>query len=123
MKKSLLTGLAVSLLLTACASNPPSYLPNGTKPIINVEANVDPLINIDACGESLSIANKTEQVLSLAYKLFWYDKQGVSQGQTSDMGEKTLWQKLWLEPKQKAKITLQKPTAESAKYRLYVRGQ
>ncbi|MCK3654673.1 hypothetical protein A4G19_02490 [Pasteurellaceae bacterium Macca] len=120
MRKKLLNLLAV-MILTACASTPPSYLPEGDKPIVNIEANVDALVKVDAKKEKLTLQNKGNDPLTLRYKLFWYDKLGVTQ--TQDQREKTPWQHLWLAPLQTHQIELDKPTPESEKYRFYLRGE
>ncbi|MDH2997133.1 hypothetical protein A1D22_05505 [Pasteurellaceae bacterium LFhippo2] len=109
--------LAVTIFLTACASNPPSYLPTGKKPIVNIEAAVDPLVNVDATSEKLAITNLTDDTLNIVYKLFWYNQDGVTQTNGYEQ-----WQNLWLEAKQQSNIALDKPTEESVNYRIYLRG-
>lgn len=108
-----------SLFLTACASNPPSYLPSGSKPIINVEADVAKVAEVKAASDELSVTNQTAQPLNLSYKLFWYDKTGVTQ--TPHGEETTPWQNLLLAPQQRQSVTLVKPTPESENYRFYLR--
>ncbi|OOH89111.1 hypothetical protein BMT54_07195 [Pasteurellaceae bacterium 15-036681] len=111
--------LAVAILLTACVSNPPSYLPAGNKPIVNIEASVNSLVEVDATQEQLNITNLTDNSLNVVYKLFWYDEEGVTQSFNDGVEP---WQNLWLEPKQQSKIALNKPTQESQNYRIYLRG-
>ncbi|QIW16879.1 hypothetical protein A4G20_07450 [Pasteurellaceae bacterium RH1A] len=113
-KVSLFAGFA--LFLTACSSNPASYLPAGSKPLVNVEADLAPQLEVKACPEKLAVTNISNQALALSYKLFWYDLDGVTQGHSSP------WQSLWLEAQQTQSLALDKPTAESAKYRFYARS-
>lgn len=110
-----------ALLLTACGSNPSSYLPIETKPIVNVEAQIAEVVEVKACPEKLSLTNLSEMPLAVAYKLFWYDKNGVTQTFNDD--EVTAWQKTRLEPKQYQMLNLTKPTAESVNYRVYLRSE
>lgn len=109
-----------SLFLTACAGKPVSYLPKGDKPIVNIEANIAEKIELDTDEKQFSTTNLTEFPLNLAYKLFWYDKDGVTQSFSET--DSTPWQYLWLQPKQKQAVALNKPTEESSNYRLYLRG-
>lgn len=109
-----------ALLLTACGSNPSSYLPIETKPIVNVEAQIAEAVEIKACSEKLSLTNLSEIPLAVAYKLFWYDKNGVTQ--TFSESEQR-WQTVWLEVKQEQAIPLTKPTVESVNYRVYLRAK
>lgn len=121
MKFSFSLVAILSVFLTACASNPPSYLPSGTTPIVNIEANVAEITEVVAKSDELTVFNKSEQPLHLSYKLFWYDKTGVTQtlnGETTSP-----WQHLFLEPKQRQEIALDKPTSESENYRFYLRFQ
>lgn len=109
-----------SLFLTACGSNPQSYIKGKSEPIVNIEAQIAPIINVEVESEKFSIENLSEQPLNLSYKLFWYDKQGVTQN--SDDTSPQLWQKLWLDSKQSQTLQLEKPTNESDNYRVYLRG-
>ena len=109
-----------SLFLTACGSNPQSYIKGKSAPIVNIEAQVAPSIHVEANSDQLSVTNLTEQPLNLAYKLFWYDKQGVTQ--TADDMSKQTWLTLWLNGKQSEVLGVEKPTAESHNYRVYLRG-
>lgn len=121
MKYSFSLVALLSVFLTACASNPPSYLPSGTTPIVNIEANVAEITDVVAKSNELAVFNKSEQPLHLSYKLFWYDKTGVTQtlnGETTSP-----WQHLFLEAKQRQGIALDKPTPESENYRFYLRFQ
>ncbi|WP_373767648.1 DUF1425 domain-containing protein [Glaesserella sp.] len=109
------------LLLVACSSSPPSYLPSGSEPIVNIEANANDLVNVSAASTALTIANKTPAPVNVDYKLFWYDKNGVTQ--TVNQADSTPWLALSLAPKQTVSVPLVKPTAESANYRIYLRGK
>lgn len=107
--------LFTSAVLAACASNPVSYLPSGTKPIVNMESMVADRIQIDATSDHLIVENISDDALNIVYKLFWYDIEGVTQHSNET------WQNLWLESKQSSHILLEKPTEESANYRVYLR--
>lgn len=109
-----------SLFLTACAGKPVSYLPKGEKPIVNIEANIAEKIELDTDEKQFSTTNLSDFPLNIAYKLFWYDKDGVTQSFSET--DSTPWQYLWLQPKQKQAVALNKPTEESSNYRLYLRG-
>ncbi|WP_373818682.1 YcfL family protein [Glaesserella sp.] len=108
------------LLLGACSSSPTSYLPNGTQPIVNIEANINSLINVEASSNALTVVNKTARPLSLLYTLIWYDKDGVTQ--TTNGAENPPWHTLQLEAEQKSALQLDKPSAESENYRIYLRS-
>lgn len=120
MKKSLSLFAILSLFLTACSSNPASYLPTGERPIVNVEAPLSETIEVVADPFLLKVANLTAQPLNVQYKLFWYDKEGVTQ--TLNPSERTPWHNFWLEPHSKTEMQLAQPTAESTHYRAYLRG-
>lgn len=119
-KKHFLPVAIFSLILTACASNPPSYLPSGTTPIVNVEADIAEKIAVDAKPELLKVENLTSSPINIGYKLFWYDTNGVTQmaGQ-----EKQGWLNFWLEPLAKTSWQLTPPTEESVNYRIYLRAK
>lgn len=108
-----------SLILTACSSNPASYLPSGTQPIVNIEAQINDQIEVDAKAERLQVKNRTQSPLSLFYKLFWYDKFGVTQ----TLSETQPWQSILLNAEQSFELELAQPTPESTNYRIYLRGQ
>lgn len=111
-----------SLFLTACSSKPVSYLPSGDKPIVNIEADIAEKIELDTNGKQFSTKNLTDNPLNIAYKLFWYDKDGVTQPLSNDGAESTPWHTLWLQPQQTQAVALVKPTEESNNYRLYFRS-
>lgn len=108
-----------SLILTACARNPASYLPSGTQPIVNVEAQIHEQVEVNARADRLQVKNLTPTGLTVFYKLFWYNRQGVTQ----TISERQPWQPLWLPPQQSTALALVKPTDESENYRIYLRGQ
>ena len=108
-----------SLFLTACGSNPQSYIKGKSEPIVNIEAQIAPLIQVEAESDKLSVANLSEHPLNLSYKLFWYDNQGVTQ---SNNDPAMPWLNLWLIGKQSQTLQLEKPTDESSNYRIYLRG-
>ncbi|AFU19438.1 YcfL family protein [Actinobacillus suis] len=109
-----------SFFLTACGSNPQSYIKGKSEPIVNIEAQIATLVKVEAKSEMLSVTNLSEHPLNLSYKLFWYDKQGVTQN--SDNVSPQPWQPLWLDSKQSQTLQLEKPTNESNNYRVYLRG-
>ena len=115
MKKSI-SIFFVTALLTACSAKVPNLL--GTQsPILNIEAPVTAVADAGVDTDSAWVKNKTEQPLNLAYSLFWYDKHGV----TVTAEEPVVWHRLALQPLQKQALTLARPTADSANYRLYLR--
>lgn len=104
------------LILSACGSNPVSYLPSGTQPIVNIEANLAEQLEVNADSDRLSVRNLSQSTVNSVYKLYWYDINGVTQPSAEQ------WQSLWLEPQQQRSLPLTKPTEESANYRIYLRG-
>lgn len=110
----------LGLFLTACSSKPVSYLPAGSNPIVNIEAPLAEQVEVNAKPLVLELQNRTQQAQAMQYKLFWYDKNGVTQ--TFEESDHTPWLNVWLEPLAKMAIPLTKPTLESANYRVYLRG-
>lgn len=108
------------LCLTACSSKPVSYLPTGTQPIVNVEAPLSEQLDVNAEPLVFKLKNRTEQPLKVVYKLFWYDKEGVTQTRAPD--DRSPWLNFWLEPKANTEVRLTPPTAESVNYRVYLRN-
>ena len=97
MRNALFVFAIGSFFLTACGSNPQSYLPAKSKPIVNIESPM-------------------EQFSTL--KFFWYDQHGATQSQdAANEG----WQPFYLPAKSLLKINLIKPTPESENYRIYLR--
>lgn len=109
-----------SLFLTACGSNPQSYITGKSEPIVNIDAAINPYIEVDAKSDSLSVKNISQHSLKMVYKLFWYDKLGVSQSHDLEESGKN-WQSLWLNTQEKQIIPLIKPTEESENYRIYIK--
>ncbi|EER48189.1 periplasmic lipoprotein [Actinobacillus minor NM305] len=109
-----------SLFLTACGSNPQSYITGKSEPIVNIDATINPYIEVDAKSDSLSVKNISQHSLQMVYKLFWYDKLGVSQSNDIEEPGKN-WQSLRLNTQEKQIISLIKPTEESENYRVYVK--
>lgn len=120
MVRSFRTLAIFSLFLTACSSKPVSYLPTVSEPIVNIEADIASQIELKTESEQFSITNLTTVPQNIAYKLFWYDKDGVTQT-FNQMSESSVWQNLWLQPNQKQSVALVKATEESTNYRLYLR--
>lgn len=120
MVRSFRTLAIFSLFLTACSSKPVSYLPTVSEPIVNIEADIASQIELKTGSEQFSITNLTTVPQQIAYKLFWYDKDGVTQT-FNQMSESSVWQNVWLQPNQKQSVALVKATEESTNYRLYLR--
>ena len=115
MKKSI-SLLFLTALLTACGSTPPNLV-HSDQPILNISAEANPLIEAKANPKNAWVKNIAGNSLNLAYRLFWYDKNGVTQlGDTQNEFYSGL---LPLQPQQKADIPLTRPTANSVNYRLY----
>lgn len=115
MKKSISLFLATALL-AGCSTKVPTLL-NTQNPILNIEAPAAERVEASVDLDSAWVKNKTEQPINLAYRLFWYDKHGV----TVTAEEPVVWHRLALQPLQKQALTLARPTADSANYRLYLR--
>lgn len=124
MKKSLL--FLALLGLTACGSNPTSYLEPQAEPIVNISEALVQSVEIEAKADLLRLRNLTEQTQRLRYTLIWYNALGVTQtaAQTLDFRDdnmlKAQWQRLELFAQSEQSIALQKPTAESVNYRIYL---
>lgn len=116
MKKILLFGTA--LFLTACSGQP--NLVHTRNPILNITAELRPLIEADVRENSAWVKNKTEAPLALRYDIFWYAENGVTQPVSAT--QEAYSGSLLLNPQQKYTVPLQKPTAESVNYRLYLRN-
>ncbi|MDO5055223.1 YcfL family protein [Pasteurella oralis] len=112
--KKLTALLFTCLLLISCSSSKPTNLLKTTQPILNIEANIASAIEANLNADSAWIKNKTAQPLNLAYHLFWYDKNGVTQQKFAEASF------LSLLAHEKQQILLIKPTEQSVNYRLYI---
>lgn len=110
-----------SLFLTACGSNPQSYITAKKEPIVNIEAAINNVVQVTAKSDKLHITNMTNEQLNVAYKLFWYDQNGVSQF-FADNQESSGWQNVWLKAQESRAVSPVKPTDEAVNYRVYLRG-
>lgn len=110
-----------SLLLSACGSSPQSYLPAKTEPITNIESTLVEQLKVTTKPTLLELQNLTDKELNIEYKLFWYDILGVTQTNTGN--QPSPWYRLRLGPSQESAIPLDRPTAESTNYRIYLRGK
>lgn len=119
MKKLAL--IFTALFLAACGSNPNSYIEPKKMPIVNIEAEIAELVDIDAQPEHFELNNKTDNDMGVLYKLFWYDALGVSQAYPNG-NESSDWQNVWLYPQEKRQIAVDKVSEESRNYRIYLRG-
>ena len=108
MKKILIT--ATVLFLTACSSAP--NIVGTNKPILNMAANLAPVLDVDLSDNTAALKNKTTQQLNVLYHLYWYNKQGVTQESQSG--------NILLQPQEKKVFELPKPSTESSNYRLYL---
>ncbi|TYG35067.1 DUF1425 domain-containing protein [Lonepinella koalarum] len=115
MKKILL--VCTALFLVACGSSQPSLV-HTHAPILNITAELNPLIDANATAQSAWVKNKSNQNINLQYDVFWYDKNGVTQ--PVSLQQEQYRANLWLAPEQKQAINLSKPTPESVNYRLYL---
>lgn len=122
MRRSFLIFAIGSLFLTACGSNPQSYLTAKSKPIVNIQAPAEQWVEVSAKSDALTFSNKTEMPVNVVYKLFWYDKNGVTQvAQYAAEQDSQGWQTVQLLAKTTQQIALLKPTDESENYRVYLR--
>lgn len=106
----------LTVLLAGCSAKVPTLL-NTQSPILNIEAPAAERLEAGVESDSAWVKNKTEQPVNLVYRLFWYDKHGV----TVTAEEPAIWHRLALQPLQKQPLTLARPTANSTNYRLYLR--
>lgn len=107
-----------SLFLTACGSNPQSYITPKSSPIVNIDASLNATLDVKAKSDHLTVKNLSEQAVNFAYKLFWYDGKGVTQ--LAEHSPQT-WQPVTLRAKETMKVELEKPTEESENYRVYLK--
>ncbi|MFZ7255738.1 YcfL family protein [Avibacterium avium] len=108
----------LSLLLAACSSTPSQNIVSENEPILNVEANLAPLIETKLRHNNVWLKNKSQQQLDVAYYFFWYDKNGVTQGEEPNLNTLS---SLLLQPSQQTNLTPVPPTEHSVNYRLYLR--
>ncbi|WP_448906571.1 YcfL family protein [Haemophilus parahaemolyticus] len=116
--RKLLTLVICPLFLTACGSNPQSYLAAKSAPIVNIDSNLHSVLNVKANANSLTVKNLSERSVNFSYKLFWYDSNGVSQELLSSQQN---WQAVTIDAKKINHIELMKPTEESDNYRIYIK--
>ena len=103
-----------SLFLTACGSNPQSYITPKSSPIVNIDSSLNATLDVKAQPDYLTVKNLSEQAVNFAYKLFWYDGKGVTQAAQT-------WLPVTLRAKEAIKFELAKPTEESENYRVYLK--
>ncbi|MFZ7276223.1 YcfL family protein [Avibacterium endocarditidis] len=108
----------LSLLLAACSSTLSQNIVSENEPILNVEANLAPLIETKLRHNNVWLKNKSQQQLDVAYYFFWYDKNGVTQGEEPNLNAPS---SLLLQPSQQTNLTPVPPTEQSVNYRLYLR--
>ena len=108
----------LSLLLAACSSTPSQNIVSENEPILNVEANLAPVIETKLRHNNVWLKNKSQQQLDVAYYFFWYDKNGVTQGEEPNLNAPS---SLLLQPSQQTNLTPVPPTEQSVNYRLYLR--
>lgn len=112
--KILFSCLFLTALLTACGSTPPNLL-HTNQPILNIDANLAPFVETRVSADTAWVKNNTQQPLRLAYGLYWYDKNGVTQT------EPPSFTPLLLQQNEKYRFNLTRPTQHSQNYRLYLR--
>lgn len=115
MKKSLI--IFASLVLSACSSSGPNLV-HTNNPILNITAELAPLVEAKVSADSAWIKNKSTQPVNVNYHLFWYNAQGVTQVWTDQ--RESLAGNLRLQPQELQAVELTKPTSESTNYRLYL---
>lgn len=115
--KKLLIAFTLSLGLMACSSSEKLNLVHSPQPIVNISAELAPLIEVNASQSSASVKNISQQPVTFAHYIFWYDKNGVTQGNEPNLKNPPM---LSLEPREKIQLMLQSPTTESINYRLYL---
>ncbi|MDP9500634.1 DUF1425 domain-containing protein [Bisgaard Taxon 45] len=113
--KKLIALFISSCFLVSCGSRQPVNLLHTHQPILNIEADADPLVDAHVSPTQAWVKNKHHTPVQLTYQVFWYDKQGVSQPSTESDHQ------LWLQGNEKYLIPLTKPSIESDNYRLYLR--
>ena len=115
MKKSLI--ILASLVLAACSSSVPNLV-HTHSPILNITADLAPLIEANADSNSAWVKNKSTQPINVNYHLFWYNAQGVTQ--VWEQQRESISGNVSLKPQEKKALELTKPTPESTNYRLYL---
>ncbi|QEH17666.1 YcfL family protein [Histophilus somni] len=115
--KNLLIAVILSLGLIACSSSKKVNLVHSQQPIINISTELASDIDVQVSHSSASLTNVSQKQVTLVYYFFWYDKNGVTQGDVTNMKNATM---LILSPGQTRQLVLQKPTTESVNYRLYL---
>ncbi|MCW9709408.1 DUF1425 domain-containing protein [Avibacterium sp. 21-586] len=108
----------LSLLLAACSSTPSQNIVNENEPILNVEANLAPLIETKLHRNNVWLKNTSTHLLDVAYYFFWYDKNGVTQGEEPNLQTPS---SLLLQPSQQTNLTPVPPNEQSVNYRVYLR--
>ncbi|MCW9733425.1 YcfL family protein [Avibacterium sp. 20-15] len=116
--KKLFVLCGLSLLLAACGSTPSQNIVSENDPILNVEANLAPLIETKLRDNNVWLKNTSPHQLDVAYYFFWYDKNGVTQGEEPNLHSPS---SLLLQPNQQTNLTPVPPTQQSVNYRLYLR--
>lgn len=115
--KKLLIAFTLSLGLMACSSSEKVNLVHSQQPIVNISAGLASLIEVNASQSSASVKNISQQPVKFAHYFFWYDKNGVTQGNEPNLKNPPM---LSLAPREKIQLRLQPPTTESINYRLYL---
>ncbi|QLB13394.1 uncharacterized protein YcfL [Bisgaardia hudsonensis] len=115
MKKIFLI-IAITFGLVACGSSNTSPLSNDKQPILNIDSDLATLVDVKTSLSQAWIKNISNNAISVNYHFFWYNKNGVTQG--NDVGQTAT---IILKPQQKTELSLQPPTENSVNYRLYLR--
>lgn len=107
----------LTALLTACSHSTTSLV-RTADPILNVELNLFPYIDVDLHPDSATITNKSQYILPINYIVAWYNQQGVTQLSAGKIDDD--FRLFRLNAGEKTTLIFPKPTPESLNYRLYM---
>lgn len=107
MKKVII--LLSAILLVACSTRPLNLVQSST-PIVNIESVLANKIETIANDDKFSVSNVTTEPIDFVYHIFWYDQNGVTQGNEPHLSVQT-----HLQSNQTIDIELIAPTSQSTK--------
>ncbi|MBF0750663.1 MULTISPECIES: YcfL family protein [Pasteurellaceae] len=110
--------IALMLCMLAACSSPVPNLVHTNRPILNITADLSPLVEVKTDFNSAWVKNKSIQPINVNYHLFWYNEQGVTQ--VWEQQRESMMGNLYLQAQEQKSIELAKPTPESTNYRLYL---
>ncbi|AWX14749.1 hypothetical protein CEP48_00455 [Mergibacter septicus] len=108
-----------TLTTVACNTSSPNTYLIYSRPVINITAPIAEAIEVNTDQHNIRIKNQSEKQISLAYKLTWYDQNGVTQ--PPHWQQAIEWNELSLAAKQVITIPLNPATPISVNYRLFIR--